>query len=130
VDKLAVAWLPYGLRLDPLLRQDDIRVTAKARLRRIMSATSLRSWLVAAFLLAVVAAETFTVVHSLDLAAHANADPCKICVSAAGIDHAVAGDIPTLVHVPVAVDVVLATGTPLRSRAPVRQTARGPPQLS
>lgn len=78
-------------------------------------------------LCAFVAIETFTVVHPLDLAAHANGEPCKICVSAASLGDAVVADAPIFALEPVSVDVVVATGVPFRSAAPIRQTARGPP---
>jgi hypothetical protein len=105
-------------------------VTATARLRRIAKSTALRSWLVAGFLCSLLAVETFAVVHPLDLAAHSNGEPCKICVGAASLDHAVAADAPILSLEPAVADAVAATGLAFRSTAPVRQAARGPPLLS
>jgi hypothetical protein len=105
-------------------------VTATARLRRIARSTVLRSWLAAGFLCALVAVETFAVVHPLDLAAHANGEPCKICVGAAALDHAVAADTPLPSLEPVSAPVVGAIGLAFRSTAPVRRTARAPPLFS
>jgi hypothetical protein len=101
-------------------------VTATARLRLARSA-ALRSWLVAAFLWALFAVETFAVVHPLDLDAHANGEPCKICVSAASLGSAVVADVPVLQLERSSADLAAATELPFRSAAPVRQTARGPP---
>jgi hypothetical protein len=104
-------------------------VTATARLRRI-ARSGLRSWLVAALLCTFVAIETFAVVHPLDLAAHANGETCKICVSAASLGNAVPAGAPTLALEPATAVADDARELPCRSTTPVRQTARGPPLAS
>jgi hypothetical protein len=91
--------------------------------------TALRSWLVAAWLCTLVAVETFAVVHPLDLAAHSNGEPCKICVSAASLDNVVAADVVVFSPEPADANVDAAPALSFRSAAPIRQTARAPPLL-
>jgi hypothetical protein len=102
-------------------------VTATARLRRLARIATLRSWLVAGLLCAFVAIETFAVVHPLDLAAHANGETCKICVSATSLGNAVVADAPILALEPASTVTLAVRELPFRSTAPIRQTARGPP---
>jgi hypothetical protein len=94
---------------------------------RIRLAMVLRGFALALVLLA---AETFAVVHPLDLAAHGNGEPCKICVSVAGIGTGAVAQ--PLVFVVDAAPPALSAESALVFVAaqPVRPTARGPPLAS
>jgi hypothetical protein len=76
------------------------------------------------------AAETFAVVHPLDLDAHSTGTHCYICVGVSSLGHAAVGAIQTF-----AVDAAVpALPTPapyaVVASLPVPQVARGPPSLS
>jgi hypothetical protein len=106
-------------------------VTAITRLRMRASSARLRAWLVAALLGVLLAAETFAVLHPLDLAAHANGEACKICVGLASFAGANVADSPAGLAIDPALDpVVPIAALPLRSSQPIRQSARGPPHSS
>jgi hypothetical protein len=75
-------------------------------------------------------AEAFAGIHPLDLDAHANGEPCKICISVAGFAAATAADLPAiLVDAAVSVLVPVPRFAP-SSAEPARQSARAPPSAS
>jgi len=81
-------------------------------------------------LFVLVAAEAMTIAHALDFDAHAGGEPCKICVSAAGLGSAaparvLAADVP---HTDPPVAVALDRSVP--APRPERASARGPPLAS
>jgi len=81
-------------------------------------------------LFVLVAAEAVAVAHSLDFDAHAAGDPCKICVSAAGLGTGLA-PTPAAAEPPRTdwpVGPVLLQ--PIPAPRPERASARGPPVLS
>jgi len=77
------------------------------------------------------AAEVFAVCHALDFKAHANNEPCKICLSMAGfVAGANVGHALTIPVIPQAAECDSAyTVLPVSHRA-VLQRARGPPLAS
>ncbi|HEX6995852.1 MAG TPA: hypothetical protein VF339_17100 [Gammaproteobacteria bacterium] len=81
-------------------------------------------------LFVLVAAEAVAVAHSLDFDAHVPGDPCKLCVSAAGLVAGVpatpAAAEPPRTHEPVGAVHV----PPVPAPRPERASARGPPVLS
>lgn len=99
--------------------------------RHVASRMSLASVLRAAALAAVLlVAETFAVVHPLDLAAHSNGEPCKICVSVASVGTAaVAQPIVFAVDAASPALIVPPVSVPAAARR-FRPTARGPPFAS
>jgi hypothetical protein len=83
-----------------------------------------------ALLCLLIAGEALAVVHSLDVDAHAGADPCKICISISALDDAAVAAPPTLVpSLAVASDVFPEAAGAVFARAE-RPCARGPPQAS
>jgi hypothetical protein len=101
-----------------------------ARIRRLARSTALRSWLAGGWLCALIAVQTFAVVHPLDLAAHTNGEACKICVGVAGLGSAAIGAVPVLAIDVATPEPVRAPLIPRASVEPVRQSARGPPSAS
>jgi hypothetical protein len=94
---------------------------------QIRFASSLRG---VALALVLLVAETFAVVHPLDLAAHSNGEPCKICVSVASVGAAAVAQ-PLVFEVDVALPVLVAepSQVPVALQR-VQPTARGPPIAS
>jgi hypothetical protein len=91
---------------------------------------TVKSWVGGLLVLLLLVAEAFAVTHSYDSAAHANGQPCAVCVSAAsfgagGISKPLQVDI--VVATPVVVVAVLAV---LFTVVPTRRYARGPPVVS
>jgi hypothetical protein len=92
----------------------------------------LRAFATALLVFCFVAAETFSAVHALDLAAHADHDPCEICVGTASFaGAATAPPSPQVIGVasaaaPVAPALELVAGRAARLRPP----PRAPPVLS
>jgi hypothetical protein len=75
-------------------------------------------------------AAAFAVTHQLDSAAHANGQPCTVCLSTATLG---AGAAPA--HIPFTFDVATATFVAsvvavVISAVPTRRYARGPPSQS
>jgi hypothetical protein len=81
-------------------------------------------------LLALVAVETFAVVHPLDFAAHPNGEPCKICVGVASLGAAAVSAPPVFTFDSALPELVSAPALPRSSVAPLRPSARGPPLAS
>jgi hypothetical protein len=83
-----------------------------------------------ALLCALVCAEALSVVHSLDFDAHANGEPCKICISVAGVG-AGAPHRAVLPEAPRAGEPgSWAPAAFVDSRRAERRSARGPPVVS
>lgn len=90
----------------------------------------LRGWLGVAAVLLLLVAQAFTTTHRLDSAAHANGDPCAICVSAANLGGAAPAHV-----VEIGVDIarpllVVVERAGFVSATRIRATARGPPAAS
>lgn len=84
--------------------------------------------LVACFLFA---GEVFAVCHALDFKAHANNEPCKICLSMAGfVAGANVGHPLTIPVIPQATERDMAYTVLSVSDGAVPQRARGPPLAS
>jgi hypothetical protein len=103
---------------------DSRRRQATSRIRPVRA---LRGFALALVLLA---AETFAVVHPVDLAAHSNGEPCKICVSVAGVGTGTVAQ-PFVFTVDAAPPALAAEPSLVVVAAQrVRPTARGPPLAS
>ena len=86
-----------------------------------------KRWVGAALIVWLLLAESFAVTHPLDRAAHADGQPCAVCLSVADLGAgAVAAEI-ALVLEAAALLIVAASVVVLVSSAPVRRYARGPP---
>jgi hypothetical protein len=81
-------------------------------------------------LCALSAVETFAVVHPLDLAAHSNGEPCKICVGVASLGNAAVASLPVFAIDSASPALVEAPFIVRICALPVRQSARGPPSVS
>jgi hypothetical protein len=84
--------------------------------------------LVLLFLL--VAAETLTTAHALDLDAHSGGDPCKICISVAGLDTALPAKAVPFDLARTHTRVGIAHERPVPTLRAVLPSARGPPLAS
>jgi hypothetical protein len=102
---------------------------SKGTLQRFRNATW-KTWLGAALVGWLLAAEAFAFAHQLDAAAHDNGQVCAVCVGAAsfgaGAAPVVAAFEPTITPAAVASAVAIAS----RSVVPARRYARGPPLVS
>jgi hypothetical protein len=99
-------------------------------MRRCRSATW-KTWLGVALAVWLLLAESFAVTHPFDRAAHAEGQPCAVCLSVANLSAgaAAAADVAFVLDASgplAAVAVVLV----LWSSVPVRRYARGPPSVS
>jgi hypothetical protein len=79
---------------------------------------------------ALLVAEAFAATHQLDSAAHANGEPCNVCLSVAGLGAGAAAPV-----VEFGIDLsrpvfVAVDGSILVSSVPTRRSARGPPIAS
>lgn len=83
-----------------------------------------------ALLCLLIAGEALAVVHSLDVDAHAGADPCKICISISGLDDAAVTAPPALIPSLAAVGDVFPEAAGAVFTRTERPSARGPPQAS
>jgi len=81
-------------------------------------------------LLALVAAEALSVVHSLDVDQHAGGEPCKICICVAGLGAGAPSKVPLPDAPRVAVPGSLASVLPVDLSRVDRPSARGPPAVS
>ncbi|HUQ51814.1 MAG TPA: hypothetical protein VM692_06300 [Gammaproteobacteria bacterium] len=91
---------------------------------------SWKRWLGAALVVWLLLAESFAVTHPLDRAAHADGQPCAVCLSVANLGAgAVAAEIAVALEA-AALLIVVAVVVALVSSAPVRRYARGPPAVS
>lgn len=100
------------------------------RIRKLFRAPAIGAALRTALACALIAAETFAIVHPLDLAAHPAGEHCYICVGVSSIGHAAVGAIQTF-----AVDAAVPALPPAAqyvavASQPVPQVARGPPSVS
>jgi hypothetical protein len=89
-----------------------------------------KTWLAAALAVWLLLAESFSLTHLYDSAAHASGQPCTLCVSAASF---AAGAVSVPTHFEPAITpsfVVVATGIAFLSAVPIRRYARGPPVVS
>jgi len=96
------------------------------------AATHRRALAVALLVFCFVAAESFSVVHALDEAAHTGDGVCKICVGAASFAAAAtAPPVPQLVVVAASAEIGVRPPLVAAARAvPLRPPARAPPVLS
>jgi len=81
-------------------------------------------------LFVLVSAEAMAVAHALDLDAHASGDPCKICVSAAGLASAAPASAAPAQLPRADVPVATAQNPLVPAQRPERASARGPPLVS
>jgi hypothetical protein len=90
----------------------------------------LRAWFGAVAVLLLLVAQAFATTHRLDSAAHANGDPCAICVSAASLGSGAAAQVIEFTF-DFARPIFVAVERPaLVSKARIRPSARGPPVAS
>jgi hypothetical protein len=87
----------------------------------------LRAWLGALAVALLFVAQAFASVHKLDSAAHANGDPCAICVSVASLGAGAAAHAPQLDLERVRPLLTRAVSPVVVSPARIRPAARGPP---
>ena len=92
---------------------------------------TVRSWLGAVLVALLLVAEVFAVSHPLDLAAHANGEPCNVCLSLASFGSGAVAHAAEL-GVDTTLPTFVAVGDEpfLLSAVPARQLARGPPVTS
>jgi hypothetical protein len=89
-----------------------------------------KTWLGAAVIVWLLLAESLAVAHPYDRAAHADGQPCAICLSVADLGAgAVAADVAFALEAGAPL-VVVAVVLVLWSSVPVRRYARGPPSVS
>lgn len=84
----------------------------------------------ALLLCALAAAEALAVAHWLDLESHAGAEPCKICISVAGLGTAAPAKAPPPAQPVAAVPAAAVTRATAGGAAVHRPSARAPPKLS
>jgi hypothetical protein len=90
----------------------------------------LRAWLGAVAVLLLLVAQAFATAHRLDSAAHANGDPCAICVSVASLGTGAAAHVVEF-SIDIARPALVAAERPvLVSTSRIRPSARGPPIAS
>jgi hypothetical protein len=89
-----------------------------------------KKWLGAALVVWLLLAESLAVTHPLDQAAHADGQPCAVCVGAASFGAAAVPETPTFAPIIAAAVVAAAVALVLRSAVPARRYARGPPAVS
>ncbi len=90
----------------------------------------LNTWLGAALVVWLLLAESLAVTHPFDLAAHADGQPCAICLSVADLGAgAAAADLAFVIEAGAPL-IVVAVVLVLWSSVPVRRYARGPPSVS
>jgi hypothetical protein len=75
-------------------------------------------------------AEAFAVSHPLDFAAHADGEPCKICLGVASFGHGDVAQTADVVGVSMTFELDSLEPVAPGFTAPVRQSARGPPVAS
>ena len=98
-----------------------------AAMKRKISSSLLAS---AVLLCVLMAAEALVVAHAVDLDAHANGEPCKICISFAGFGAAAPAKAPPL-DLPSADEPTAAPQAAGPDLAPIeREPVRGPPRRS
>ncbi|HJR71308.1 MAG TPA: hypothetical protein VKA43_14795 [Gammaproteobacteria bacterium] len=91
---------------------------------------TVQTWVGALLVAALVLAEALAVSHELDAAAHANGQPCTVCLGTASL---AAGAVTTPLHFDVVVATplaVVAVAVISFSLVPTRRYARGPPAVS
>ena len=89
-----------------------------------------KTWLGVALAVWLLLAESLAVTHPLDRDAHADGQPCAICLSVAHLG-AGAPAAEVIFAIPVAAPLIVAAVVlSLLSTAPVRRYARGPPSVS
>jgi hypothetical protein len=89
-----------------------------------------QSWVGALLVALLLLAEAFAVTHSYDSAAHANGQPCAVCLGAAAFSAGAVG-APVQADVAVATPIVAAAAVVVFFAAvPARRFARGPPIVS
>jgi hypothetical protein len=89
-----------------------------------------QTWVGALLVAALLLAEAFAVSHEYDAAAHANGQPCTVCLSTASL---AAADVAAPFHWDVVVATPLAavaTAVVSFTAVPTRRYARGPPAVS
>jgi len=92
---------------------------------------TVRSWLSAVLVALLLLAEVVAVTHPLDLAAHANGEPCNVCLSFASFGHAAVAKTPDLgVDTTLPIFVVVAGERSFAATILLRPPVRGPPTLS
>jgi hypothetical protein len=90
-----------------------------------------KTWLGAALAVWLLLAESFAVVHPFDFAAHAEGQPCAVCLSVADLGAgAAAADAGFALLDAAAPLLVAAVVLVLFSSVPLRRYARGPPSVS
>lgn len=101
----------------------------RSLLQRYRSATW-KTWLGAALVAWLLLAESLAVTHPLDRDAHADGQPCAICLSVAHLGAAApAADVAFALSAATPL-VVIAVVLALSSSIPLRRYARGPPSVS
>ena len=101
----------------------------RSLLQRCRSAAWKR-WLGAALVIWLLLAESLAVTHPLDRAAHADGQPCAVCVSVADLGAgAPAAEVAFALHA-AALLIVAAIAVVSIAGVPVRLRARGPPAVS
>ena len=101
----------------------------RSLMRRCRSATW-KTWLGAALAVWLLLAESFAVTHPFDLAAHADGQPCAVCLGIADLGAgAAAPDVGFVLETSAPLTVV-AVVLVLFSSVPLRRYARGPPFVS
>jgi hypothetical protein len=89
-----------------------------------------KTWLGAALVVWLLLAESLAVTHPLDRDAHADGQPCAICLSVAHLGAGAAGADVAFAIEATAPLIVVAVVLTLLSSVPVRRYARGPPSVS
>jgi hypothetical protein len=101
----------------------------KSLMRRCREATW-KKWLGAALVVWLLLAESLAATHPLDQAAHADGQPCAVCVGAASFGAAAVSE-PLSFALSIAAAVVAVAATiAFVSAVPMRRYARGPPVVS
>ena len=101
----------------------------RSLMRRCRNATW-KTWLGAALAVWLLLAESFAVTHPFDLAAHADGQPCAVCLSIANLGAGAAAPDVGFVLEAAAPLTVVAVVLVLFSSVPLRRYARGPPFVS
>jgi hypothetical protein len=102
----------------------------RSLMRRCRSATW-KTWLGTALAVWLLLAESFAVTHPFDQAAHADGQPCAVCLGLADLGAGAAAADVGFALADAATPLLVAVAIVfLLSSAPVRAFARGPPSVS
>jgi hypothetical protein len=101
-----------------------------ANVLQIYRRPKLRAWLGVVAVLLLLVAQTFATTHRLDSAAHANGDPCAICVSVASLGAGATAQVVEFGVELVRPLLAVVERPVFVSPARIRPSARGPPVAS